>query len=89
MVSLSIYNDTKFNPTNYYVIVDGVSGKYADGWYGWDGSVHSEEQIFSGEDIPYKEECFQPGGGMKAICIGVGSRPGLHHVQGYLNARGL
>lgn len=34
---------------------DGYA-RYADGFYGWDGSVYLPDQIFSEEDLPYAPE---------------------------------
>ena len=38
--------------TNYYV-VQSTCGKFADGFYGWDSNIHSDEQIFAECDLPY------------------------------------
>jgi hypothetical protein len=36
----------------WFVVVSG-DGRFADGFYGWDGSLHSSDQIFAEEDLPY------------------------------------
>jgi len=39
----------------FVVMSSGYSGdgRFADGFYGWDGSLHSSDQIFAEEDLPY------------------------------------
>ena len=39
----------------YYIVQDKTSKKFADGYYGWDGNIHSDCQIFAEEDLPYYE----------------------------------
>ena len=46
------WHDTP-KPKNFYVVQSEDSGKYADGYYGWDGQIHSDAQIFAESDLPY------------------------------------
>jgi hypothetical protein len=62
--------------TNYYV-VQSECGKYADGFYGWDGSIHDDEQIFESGDLPYKPN--SPG--IANILVGTGIKPTVEEVN--------
>jgi hypothetical protein len=60
-VGIGCYDIETFNevsciakrPKRFCVIRCKQSGKYADGYYGWDGSVHSLEQVFAEDELPY------------------------------------
>jgi len=43
----------KESPKRWYVVKSTDSEKFADGFYGWDGNIHSEEQIFAEDELPY------------------------------------
>ena len=65
-----------------YYVVRSKSGsrKFADGWYGWDAYVHSDEQIFPGNEMPYR-----PNDDMDFIQVGEGEKPSLQTVQEQLH----
>lgn len=62
--------------TKWYVVRE-LGGKFADGYFGWDGHVHSEEQIFEEENIPYKKDSL----GMEFIHVGTGVKPSVYQVN--------
>ena len=64
-------------PPKKYYVVQSSDGKFADGFYGWDGTVHSEEQIFAECDLPYKPD--SPG--ITNILVGTGVKPPMLHVH--------
>lgn len=37
----------------WYVIKSKQSGKYADGFYGWDCTILTEHQIFPEDELPF------------------------------------
>jgi len=59
-----------------WMVCKAKSGKYFDGWYGFDSFIHSEEQIFSEENIPYELDS-----AFMNIVVGVGDRPTVSFVQ--------
>lgn len=65
----------------WYVVKDKSSGKFADGYYGWDGSLHQDEQIFPENELPYKENSE-----MEFILVGRGDKPSVMKVQEKLQA---
>lgn len=38
---------------DFYVVRDKVSGKFADGYYGWDAYIHDDAQVFGEDEIPF------------------------------------
>lgn len=58
------------------VDANGIGGKYDDGWYGWDGMIHSPEQIHAEDDLPY-----EPNDGMRFITVGLTSKPSVEEVR--------
>lgn len=60
----------------FYVIRDKRSGKFADGYYGWDANVLEDWQIFDGNRMPYI-----PNDEMEFIPVGRGSKPSPREVQ--------
>ena len=63
----------------YFVIQSNQSGKYADGFYGWDSSILTENQIFAENELPYK-----PNDKMKFLLVGDGSKPSPMIVRNML-----
>ena len=67
-----------------WFVVQSTCGKYADGWYGWDGHIHSDEQIFAENELPYRESSFienNPGkGDMHKWLVGTGKKPSVHEA---------
>ena len=37
-----------------WMVCKSKGGKYFDGFYGADSNIHSEEQIFNEENMPYR-----------------------------------
>lgn len=62
---------------------DGQGGKFDDGFFGWDSTIHSPEQIHCEEDIPYEKN-----DGMRFIIVGVGSKPSVEEAVLKLQQRG-
>lgn len=56
----------------WYVCKSG--DKYADGYFGWDGTIHSDCQIFSVNNFPYKKR-------EGAIEVGEGKKPSVEEVR--------
>ena len=52
--------------------------KFADGYYGWDANIHSEEQIFEEGDLPYKE------GSYENVLVATGEKPTVFEVNEFL-----
>lgn len=46
------FDERKATTLKKFYVVES-SGKYADGYYGWDGRIHSSEQIFEECELPY------------------------------------
>jgi hypothetical protein len=65
--------------TAYYVVVN-KDCQLADGSYGWDSSLHSGDQIFSGNDLPYEGS-----DGMYFVRVGTGNKPSVEAAQEVLN----
>ena len=61
----------------FYVIKDKRGGKWSDGYYGWDGDIHSDYQVFPESRLPYI-----PNEDMDFICVAEGDyKPSLEHVR--------
>ncbi len=64
----------------WYVLQER-GGKYDDGYYGWDGRVHSAEQIHREDQMPYV-----PCPEYRRILVGEGAyKPDIEMVCDYLN----
>lgn len=37
----------------WYIVKSQSSGKFADGFYGWDCNIHSDQQIFAEDELPF------------------------------------
>ena len=57
----------------YYVAMSSC-GKFADGYYGWDGSLHSDVQIFHEDEYPYKDFEY-------SILVSFNGRPSLEEAR--------
>lgn len=69
----------------FYVIRDKVSGKFADGYYGWDASIHSDCQVFGEGEIP-----FNPSDDLDFVVVACGEyKPSSAHVNHRLQQLGL
>ena len=68
-----------------WMVCKAPSGKYYDGFYGMDGNIHSDNQIFNQDNIPYYlDSSFQN------IVVGIGAfKPSIHYVQKILQGQGL
>ena len=62
--------------STWFVIRATDSGKFDDGFYGWDASLHSDEQIHRGDELPYIE-CPD----IQRIPVGQGDKPSLGLVR--------
>jgi len=63
--------------TKWYIVKDDDSGKFADGFYGWDCNIHSEDQIFPDDELPYTIDA-----PYELIFVGEGDyKPSLKHAQ--------
>lgn len=60
----------------WYVVQDKESGKYADGFGGWDGCVHTKHQIFPEDAMP-----FEPNDDMNFILVGDGEKPTINRAK--------
>lgn len=80
---ISLYENLYTEDTKWY-ICKSTNGKYADGYYGWDGGIYSDEQIFHSGNLPYDEH-----DGIEYILVGEGARPQLYKVQSMLYQEGL
>ena len=63
----------------WYVVQDTGSGKYADGFFGWDSNIHSDEQIFQEDKLPY-----HPNDAMAFIEVACGNKPCVTDVQDFM-----
>lgn len=63
----------------WMVCRSGMSGKYYDGFYGADCNIHSEEQIFNKDDMPYYLDS-----SYVYIVVGIGDKPSVMEVQNLL-----
>lgn len=64
-----------------WFVLQECGGKYDDGYYGWDGRVHSAEQIHREDQMPYL-----PCPEHRRILVGEGaSKPDIGMVCDYLN----
>lgn len=60
-----------------WCVVRNEQGSFADGWFGWDGSIHEEDQIFEATDLPFRV-CPQ----YTVIVVAVGGRkPSVTQVR--------
>ncbi|WP_455233127.1 hypothetical protein [Geopseudomonas aromaticivorans] len=64
--------DVEPSATTWFVVRAADSGKFDDGYYGWDGSLHSDAQIHRGDELPYIE-CPE----FQRIPVGQGDKPSL------------
>jgi hypothetical protein len=61
----------------WMICQDKDGGKFYDGFYGWDANIHSQEQIFSRKDIPFK---LNPN--MRMLVVGMGrNKPSVNEVN--------
>ncbi|AMO55546.1 hypothetical protein GZ77_09630 [Endozoicomonas montiporae] len=63
--------------TVFYVIKFVSNGKYFDGYYGGDGSIHSDEQIVADFDMPYVHDPEHA----TEIVVGIDVRPTVEQVN--------
>lgn len=72
-----MHNGWKIQVSCLFVVKSG--NKYDDGFYGWDYSIHSDEQIHAEEDLPYKPGTYE------FIQVGEGQKPTVQEVQNFLS----
>lgn len=60
-----------------WYVVHESGGKFADGYFGFDGNIHDDEQIFSGDSLPYKPNSE----GIQNILVGKGIKPNVYDAQ--------
>jgi len=64
-----------------WMVCKSTGGKYFDGFYGMDSSIHSSEQIFDQDNIPYEIDSY-----FRNIVVGVGrEKPNPARVMAILN----
>lgn len=39
--------------TKWYIVQSKLGGKFFDGFYGWDSTIHSDEQIVPEDELPF------------------------------------
>jgi len=66
------------------MICKSPCGKYADGFYGWDSNIHSDEQIFNEEEMPYVLNSAYIN-----VVVGVGDKPSIQSVRNILAKHNL
>jgi hypothetical protein len=65
----------------HYFVVKSEQGKYCTGYYGWDGNIHSDHQIFREDELPFDIGTK----GVEFIQVGFGERPSPYNVQEMLH----
>jgi hypothetical protein len=67
---------TPYDPGQcWYVVWAPESGKFDDGYYGWDGNLHSDCQIHAEDELPYGS-C-----DLVNILVGMGRKPNLQDAR--------
>ena len=73
---LNIDEAKAVNGIKWFVVKSG--SKYDDGFFGWDATIHDEEQIYQEGSLPYKENTYE------FIQVGDGKKPTVEEVQDIL-----
>jgi hypothetical protein len=71
----------EIDPDQQWYVVRETGGKFADGYYGFDGNIHDDEQIFSGNSLPYKPNS----DGIENILVGTGKKPNIYDAQKHID----